>query len=111
MSALGLDVDLQQMLENMDIDMVYEMWLDQETLYTDYMDMSGDIKFAINLPATEETPAGTMNMAMTLQAFFTMSGYGQEFTVPDVTGARDFEEVLAEQVAQAEMQLEEQARE
>jgi hypothetical protein len=52
-----------------------------------------------------------MNMAMTLQAFFTMSGYGQEFTVPDVTGARDFEEVLAEQVAQAEMQLEEQARE
>lgn len=111
MLALGLDVDLQQMLENMDIDMVYEMWLDQETLYTDYMDMSGDIKFAINLPATEETPAGTMNMAMTLQAFFTMSGYGQEFTVPDVTGARDFEEVLAEQVAQAEMQLEEQARE
>ena len=111
MSALGLDVDLQQMLENMDIDMVYEMWLDQETLYTDYMDMSGDIKFAINLPATEETPAGTMNMAMTLQAFFTMSDYGQEFTVPDVTGARDFEEVLAEQVAQAEMQLEEQARE
>jgi hypothetical protein len=104
MSALGQDLDLQQMLENMDIDMVYDMWIDQETFYTDYMNLIGDIKLKIDIPESEEVPGGTMEMAMTMTAAYRMSDYGQEFAVPDIKDARDFEEVLAEQVAQAEVQ-------
>lgn len=99
-------MDLEQLLKNLDVDLAYDVWIDQETFYTDYMNLSGDIKFAMNLPATEETPAGPMEMAMTIQAFYTMSDYGQEFTIPDVTSARDFEEVLAEQAAKLQESLE-----
>lgn len=106
MPAMLEGMDIEQMLENLDVDLSYDMWIDQDTFYADYMNMSGDIKFAMSLPATDETPAGNMEMAMTIQASYTMSDYGKEFTVPDVTGARDFEEVLAEQIAQAQTALE-----
>lgn len=106
MPALEQDVDIQQMLENMDIDMVYDMWIDQETFYTDYMNLISDITFKMDMPETEEIPGGTMEMAMTMNAAYVISGYGQEFAVPDIQNARDFEEVLAEQAAQAQETLE-----
>lgn len=108
MPALLEGMDIQQLLDNLDVDLVYDMWIDQETFYTDYMNMSGDIRFAMNLPSSEDTAGGPMEMAMTIEASYTMADYGQEFTVPDVSGARDFEEVLAEQVAKAQEALETQ---
>lgn len=106
MPALMEGIDIQQLLENLDVDLVYDTWIDQETFYSDYMNMSGDMKFDMNLPATGESPAGVMEMAMNIQASYTMSDYGKEFTVPDVTGARNFEEVLAEQAAKLQETLE-----
>lgn len=108
MPVMPEGMDLQQMLDNFNVDLFYDMWIDQETFYADYMNMTGDIRYAINMPATEDTTAGPMEMTMAIQASYTMSDYGKEFTVPEVTGARDLEEVLADQAAQIQEALEAQ---
>ena len=38
LSAIGQDIDLQKMLEAMELDFYYSVWIDKETLYSDYMD-------------------------------------------------------------------------
>ncbi len=107
--GLGQDLDLEQLLKNLDLDLTYDQWIEQETFYTDYMNLSGDIKFVMDLPANPDgTASGPMEMAMTLNAAYAMSDYGQEFTLPDIENARDFNEVMAEQMAQVEVALEAQ---
>ena len=107
--GLQQDLDLEQLLKNMDFDLTYDMWVEQETFYTDYMNLSGDIRFVMDLPADPDgTASGPMEMAMTINAAYAMSDYGQEFALPDIENARDFEEVMAEQIAQAEEALEAQ---
>lgn len=107
--GLQQDFDLEQLLKNMDFDLTYDMWVEQETFYTDYMNLSGDIRFVMDLPADPDgTASGPMEMAMTINAAYAMSDYGQEFALPDIENARDFEEVMAEQIAQAEEALEAQ---
>mgnify|MGYP001177783480 CR=1 FL=1 len=92
--------DIQKMLEEMDLDFTYSVWIDKETFYNDYMNLAGTMKFNMDIPATEVSPGGSMDMAMDMKASYTMSDYGLEFSTPDVTNARDFEEVMAEQAAQ-----------
>jgi hypothetical protein len=107
--GLEQDLDLEQLLKNLDLDLTYDQWIEQETFYTDYMNLSGDITFIMDLPADPTgTASGPMEMAMTLNAAYAMSDYGQEFALPDIENARDFEEVMAEQMAQAEKALEAQ---
>jgi len=107
--GLEQDLDLEQLLKNLDLDLIFDQWIDQETFYTDYMNLSGDIKFAMDLPADPTgTASAPMEMIITLNAAYTMSDYGQEFALPDIENARDFEEVMAEQIALAEEALEAQ---
>jgi hypothetical protein len=107
--GLEQDLDLEQLLKNLDLDLTFDQWIDQETFYTDYMNLSGDIRFVMDLPADPTgTASGPMEMTMTLNAAYAMSDYGQEFALPDIQNARDFEEVMAEQMALAEEALEAQ---
>ena len=107
--GLGQDLDLEQLLKNLDLDLTYDQWIEQETFYTDYMNLSGDIRFVMDLPADPDgTAGGPMEMAMTINAAYAMSDYGQEFALPDIENARDFNEVMAEQMAQVEVALEAQ---
>ena len=63
----------------------------------------------MDLPADPTgTASAPMEMIITLNAAYTMSDYGQEFALPDIQNARDFEEVMAEQMALAEEALEAQ---
>ncbi len=101
LSAIGEDMDLQKLLENVELDFYYSVWIDKETLYNDYMDLTGTMKFKMDLPATEGSPSGSMDMAMDMDAVYTMMDYGVEFSTPDVKDARSFEEVMAEQMAAA----------
>lgn len=102
LSAIGQDTDLQKMLEDMELDFYYSVWIDKDTLYNDYMDLTGTMKFKMDLPAAEGSSGGSMDMAMDMDAFYSMMDYGVEFSTPDVTDARDFEEVMAEQMAAAQ---------
>ena len=96
--SMDQDVDMQKLLEGMELDFVYSVWIDKATFYNDYMDLAGNIKFNMDIPATEQTPAGTINMVMAMKGTYIMSDYGLEFTVPEVKDARDYEDFLAEQM-------------
>ncbi len=102
LSAIGPDMDFQKMLEAMDLDFDYSVWINQDTLYSDQMDLAGTMKFKMDIPAAQGNPGGSMDMAMDMEARYTMSDYGQEFSTPDVKNARDFNEVMAEQMAQSQ---------
>jgi hypothetical protein len=99
LTSIGPEIDMQKLLENTDFNFVYSTWIDKDTFYNDYMDLAGTIKFNMEVPATEESPGGSMDMAMDMQANYTISDYGKEFSTPEVKDARSFEEVMAEQMA------------
>lgn len=102
MEAIGQqEVDLQKMLEGMDLDFDYSIWINKETLFNDYMDLSMTMQFKMDMPVVEGSPGGSMDMAMDMDAHYTLLDYGQEFSVPEVKDARDFNEVMAEQMAAA----------
>lgn len=102
MPALAPEMDLQKLFDNMDLDFVYDMWIDQNTFYTDFMNLNGKMKFKMDIPAVQESTGGSMDMAMDLKANYSISEYGKAFTTPEVKDARDFEQVLAEQAAKAQ---------
>jgi len=98
--SMDQDVDMQKILEGMELDFVYSVWIDKATFYNDYMDLAGNIKFNMDIPATAQSPAAAIDMAMAMQGTYTMSDYGLAFTVPEVKDARDYEDFLAEQMQQ-----------
>lgn len=99
------DMDMQKLLESMELDFVYTIWVDQATFYNDYMELAGKMKYSMDIPVTEQIPASTMVMIMAMQGNYIISDYGLEFTVPEVKDARDYEEYLTEQMAQLEQQV------
>ncbi len=98
--TLNEDVDIQKLLAGMDLDFVYSVWIDKATFYNDYMDLAGKLRFKMDMPATQQTPRGTIDMLMSMQGTYTISDYGKAFTVPVIKDARDYEEYLAEQMNQ-----------
>lgn len=102
--GMGSDEDLQKMLQNTDLDIDYSVWINQETLYMDIMDLDGTMSIKVDIPAAEGSPAGQMDMNMDMKAVYTLFDYGKTFDVPQITDARDFEEVIAEQMATAPTQ-------
>jgi len=84
--------DMQKMLESMDADIKYSTWINQNTLYTDYMNMDSRMKINMDVPAAAQT--GPINMDMKMKADYALSDYGLAFSVPDVSKAVDFESVM-----------------
>lgn len=86
--------EMLKMLENMDADINYSTWINQETLYTDFMNMDSRIKIDTDIPSPEKPIA--MNMTMAMKANYSLSDYGIAFSVPDVTKAVDFETAVSQ---------------
>ncbi|MEN6328235.1 MAG: copper amine oxidase N-terminal domain-containing protein [Syntrophomonas sp.] len=91
-SGLEQTPDMQKLFDNMDADIKYSAWINQSTLYMDYMDMDSNMKIKMDIPTAEKT--GPVNMDMAMKADYTMSDYGLPFSVPDVSKAVDFESVV-----------------
>lgn len=91
-SGIEQTPDMQKLFDNMDADIKYSAWINQDTLYMDYMDMDSRMKLKMDVPSAEKT--GPVNMDMAMQADYTMSDYGLPFSVPDVSKAVDFESVV-----------------
>lgn len=76
----------------MDANIKYSAWINQDTLYMDYMNMDSRMKIKMDVPTAEKT--GPVNMDMAMQSDYVMSDYGLPFSVPDVSKAVDFESVV-----------------
>lgn len=81
------EADLDQLFEDMQMNMTYSSWINQQTLYTDYMEMEGNFSFQMNVPE-ENTD---LDMDCTMKASFQMSDYGEPIPVPDVSNAQELD--------------------
>jgi hypothetical protein len=88
--------DMQKLLANTEADIAYSVWINQQTLYVDYMDIQMKMKLALDIP--DQDNAGKMNMDMNMTGSYAISDYGKKFEVPDVSQARDFMEVISPEV-------------
>jgi len=96
----GLEEDMQKdvldMYKNLNLDMEYQTWINQETLVNDYMDL--DAKYVFGMDITEGEDPGHMDMNMDMEAAYKLYDFGASFDVPDVSGAKDFNEVMEQTV-------------
>lgn len=79
---------MQEVFDNMVFDFSYSLLINQNTCYTDFMDLQGTAKINMDIPDTE-TPA-SMAMDMDLKGNYTLSDFGVVFQVPDVSQAVDY---------------------
>jgi uncharacterized cupredoxin-like copper-binding protein len=84
--------DMQKLFDGMDLNLSYSMWINQKTLYTDFMDLQGNIKMNMDIPDT--TQPGHIAMDANIKGSYTMSYFGLAFQVPDVSKAVDFSTVV-----------------
>ncbi len=83
--------DMQKLFEGMNLDLDYSTWINQQTFYTDFMNIQSNIKMEMNNPDTEKP--GHVKMNMNMNGTCTMSDFGKTFQIPDVSKAVDFEAV------------------
>ncbi len=90
MSTLGTaeGMDLQSLLNSLDFDLYSSTWINPNTLQTDYMDITGTIK--MNIDMSNQGIPGNMSINMFMDGSYSISDYGIEFEVPDVSSAVDF---------------------
>ncbi|MGI6413478.1 MAG: stalk domain-containing protein [Syntrophomonadaceae bacterium] len=88
------DQQLKELMDSLLIDMSYLTWINQETLFNDYMEVNGAIRMKMDIPATGENAGGNMFMAMNMDADYALSDYGQSFTIPDVSQAISWEDMM-----------------
>ncbi len=84
--------DIEKLFDNMDLDLTYSTYVNQETYYTDFMDLQGKIKMNMDVP--DETNPGQVAIDMAIKCFYTMSDFGVPFAVPDVSKAVDYSTVM-----------------
>ncbi|MDD4801534.1 MAG: stalk domain-containing protein [Syntrophomonas sp.] len=84
--------DIQNILAGMDLELSYSTWINQETLYSDYMDLDAKIKMDMDIPSEEEP--GHIKLDMDMTGNYIISDYDTEFPVPDVSQAIDYETVI-----------------
>jgi len=84
--------DLQKIIDGMDLDLSYSIFINQKTFYTDFMDLQGKIKMGMDSP--DITKPAHIAMNMDIKCSYTMSDFGVVFPVPDVSKAVDFDTVI-----------------
>lgn len=94
-----LQKSINDTLKNMQLDMVYSIWVDKDTLLTQFMDL--DAKMNMSMEAPDENQQLTkVNMTMNETAAYEIYDFGTKFTVPDVSGAISMDEYMQKQLQQ-----------
>lgn len=97
---------MNELFKNMQVDMVYNVWIDQSNHQMAYMDMDAVIKVKMKMPETEENRApNSIMMDIRETVNYEVYDLGVPFTVPDVSQAIDMEEFMKKQM-QSDEQLE-----
>lgn len=91
----GLDQSLLDMYKNLSLDMTYQTWINQKTLTADYMVLNA--KYNFGMDSTEGENPGHMDMDM--DASYQLYDFGVSINVPDVSGAKDLNEVVEQPAA------------
>lgn len=78
---------LKEILDNIDLTMNYSTWINQETLYSEYMELQGTMFIDLKIPDSEEQ----MKMNARMAAKYKISDFGTPISVPDVSKAKEMD--------------------
>ncbi|MEN6461631.1 MAG: copper amine oxidase N-terminal domain-containing protein [Syntrophomonas sp.] len=84
---------MKDVLNNLQADMVYNLWIDKETLLTKFMDLDAKINMSMKAP-DENQKITKVDMKMKEKAAYEIYDLGGSFTVPDVSGAMSMTEFM-----------------
>jgi len=94
---IDIQAVVNDFMKNMQVNMVYNVWVDKESLLPRFMDLDADIKINMEIPG-EDNEKSMLEMTMLEDVFYEIYDLGLPVTVPDVSEARDFNEVMQEQM-------------
>lgn len=95
----GTQNEILNLYENLILDMSYRTFINQDTLITDYMDLNAKYVFGMDVP--DQDNPGHMDMNMDMDVAYKLYDFGVSFDVPDVSNAKDFNEVMKQSIEAA----------
>jgi hypothetical protein len=87
---------MNDVLNNMQMDMVYDLWIDKDTLLAKFMDLDAKINMNMQVP-DENQKLSEVYMKMYQKAAYEIYDFGVPFTVPDVSSAMSMDEFMQQQ--------------
>ncbi len=90
---------LQDMLENMELFMVYDLWVNQDTFMMEYMDLIADIAMVMDIP--DPDMPGKAQISMQQQASYEIYDFGVSFQVPEITDFLTMDQFMTEMLTLA----------
>ncbi len=84
----------QELFSNMQADIYYRIWVDQDTYFPKYMDLytTMDIKTEIPAPSSEEDPV-LLDISLQQSGTFEYYDLDEPISVPDVSDAKSLEDI------------------
>lgn len=77
--------EMKEIFDKIRLDMAYTSWINQESLYTDYMNLEGSFSIDTKVPDQK----AQMKMDANIKADYKLSDFGKTITLPDVSNAKE----------------------
>jgi hypothetical protein len=87
---------MKDTLNNLQADMVYNLWIDKESFLSKFMDLDAKINMSMKAP-DENQKITKVDMQMNEKVLYEIYDFGGTFIVPDVSGAMSMTEFMQKQ--------------
>jgi hypothetical protein len=89
-----LSIILQKLFENMKADMFYNMLINKETLIPEFMNLYSTMEIKTEIPDPDNNNESIpLDMNLQQTATYEYYGFNEDFTVPDLSQAKDLQEI------------------
>jgi len=104
-APLEMQSFIESLMNSLEVDMVYDVWIDQEELLPTFMDLDARMFINMQFPLPEDEAALSMEMNMTELVFYEIYDLELPFEIPDVSGAKDFMEAMQEEMNMSDIEV------
>jgi hypothetical protein len=92
-------VVLEDLFKNMQVDMFYQMWIDQKTFLPQFLDLDAKLNLTMKIDDENKNPV-EMSVQTKQNAKYELYDFGIDFSVPDVSSAISMSDYMAQQAAE-----------
>ncbi|HCF71551.1 MAG TPA: hypothetical protein DER33_08220 [Syntrophomonas sp.] len=90
---------LEELFKNMQVDMFYQMWIDQKTFLPQFLDLDANMDLTMKIDDENKNPV-EMSVQSKQNAKYELYDFGIDFSVPDVSSAISMSDYMAKQTAE-----------
>lgn len=91
---------LKDLFKNMQVDMFYQMWIDQKTFLPQFLNLDANMDLAMKIDDENKNPV-EVSVQTKQNAQYELYDFGIAFPVPDVSSAISMSDYMAQQAAEA----------